>query len=245
MEDMKSKAASDVQLYLQRQEHEFLKGLFEKFAESVQMIDISDTLVSQTSHSSSEEKQAAMLNSIGLQKALLELGVKMDADQVEKLIFSMDLDDNGGLDFEEFKRAAQQPATPLEQWVAMLPINGMLARSFPICGDQGYQTLRNVGRLGADDINAAVDVFSAALRHLLVEAQTKLRQMFKMVDERAAEAAKESVSAVSKYKTFKMRTGTVKDYVEGIAGRVGTRNRPSLRFEDHDRLNMLQSIHLF
>ena len=107
-----------------------------------------------------------MLKPTGLQKVLQELGVQMDFGQVEKLFVSKDLDDNGGLDFEEFKRAVQQPATPLEQWVAALPINGVLARSVPIRDGPGDQTPRNVCRLGADDINAAVEVFSTALRRV-------------------------------------------------------------------------------
>jgi hypothetical protein len=196
----------DVKVYLERQGHDFLQRLFDRFAE----------------RESVPGDTAAMLKPIGLQKALLELGMQMDVSQVDGLFVSMDLDENGGLDFEEFKRAIQQPATPLEQWVAMLPINGMLARSFPICGGPGDQTLRNVSRLCADEINATVDVYSAALRLVLLEAQVNLQQMFNRVDKKAAEAAMEgAVSAVSKFKTFKMSTGAVKDYVEGISSRVG------------------------
>ncbi len=62
----------------------------------------------------------------------------------------------------------------------------------------------------------------AALRSVLFEAPVNLQQMFAGVDQKAAEAAMEgAVTAVSKFKTFKMSTGTVKDYVEGISGRVG------------------------
>jgi hypothetical protein len=216
----------DVKLYLERQKQVVLKGVFDKFAEPVAIVDTIriDSLSLPEDSDSSKPKHVALLKSTGLLKALLELGVQIELDQAEKLIVSMDIDDNGGLDFEEFKRAVQQPATPLEQWIALLPINGMLARSFPISSGPGDQMLRNVSRLGPDEIDATIDVFSDALRRQLVDSQTKLRQLFNRVDQNAAEAAKESasaVAAVSKFKTFKMRTGTVKDYVEGIAGRVG------------------------
>jgi hypothetical protein len=214
-----SKADLDVRVYLERQGHDFLQRLFNQFAELVSMPGDTSLL---EGLGNSKSKIKAMLKPTGLQKALLELGVQMDYGQVEKLFASNDLDDKGGLDFEEFKRAVLQPATPLEQWVAMLPINGMLARSFPIRDGPGDQTLRNVSRLGTDGIHATVDAFSAALRRVLLEAQVNLQQMFGRVDDKAAEAAMEgAVTAVSKFKTFKMSTGTVKDYVEGISSRVG------------------------
>ncbi len=216
----KAAAESNVKLYLERQGPAFLKGLFDKFAEIV-CFDTMDTLPFTEGQGSSNPHQITMLKSTGLQMALLELGVQMEFDQVEKLLVSMDLHDHGGLDFEEFKRAVQQPATPLEQWVSMLPINGMLSRSFPVCGGPVDQVLRVVSKLGADEIHATVDVCSRALRDLLLESSANLQQMFSRVDEKAAEAAKVSYGPVAKFKTFKMSTGTVADYVGGISGRVG------------------------
>ena len=57
---------------------------------------------------------------------------------------------------------------------------------------------------------------------VLLEAQVKLQQIFDKTDKNAAEAAMEgAVTSVSKFKTFEMSTGTVKDYVEGFSSRVG------------------------
>ena len=206
--------------YLERQGHVFQQRVFDQFSVQVDLpVDSLDSPSCPDSSSKSKYKYVKMLLPTGLQKALLEMGVQMDLDQVNKLFISMDLDDNGGLDFEEFKRAAQQPATPLEQWIAMLPINGMLARSFPVCaGQPGDQALRSVSRLSIAEINATVDVFSAALRDVLLDARARLQQMFDKVDQKAANG---SDGAVTKYKTFKMRTGTVSDYIKGISGRVG------------------------
>jgi hypothetical protein len=238
MEEKKSKAKSDVELFLKMhwQENDFLKKIFERFALSAQCSESVSSEASSlpaTKRSKVTHEANGMLDATGLQKALLELGVTMESDQVKKLHVSMDVDENGGLDFEEFKRAIQQPATPLELWVAMLPIHGMLARSFPICG-QGHEALRNMSLLGDKDIETTINVFSEALRGVLVSAQADLRRMFEVVDAKAADAAKGQFSAVSKFKTFKMKTGTVKDYFEGIAIRVGTFIRPSLQSEDHN-----------
>jgi hypothetical protein len=212
---------SDVRLYLDRQGHSFMRRVFNQYVELESVsVDMADSISFPEGNGSAKSKRVAILKPAGLQQALQEFGVQMDSDKVRKIIVSMDLDENGGLDFEEFKRAVQQPATPLEQWVAMLPINGMLSRSYPVCGGPGDQVLRSVGKLSDDAIRSTIDVLSRALLGLLLEARVNLQQMFGRVDERAAEAAKESDGAVTKFKIFKMSTGTVADYVEGISGRV-------------------------
>jgi hypothetical protein len=218
----KSTTESDVRLYLDLRGNGFLQRVFDKYAEHVSVpVETADSISFPESDGSAKSKREAMLRPAGLQQALQEMGVQMDSDQVEMLLVSMDIDENGGLDFEEFKRAVHQPATPLEQWVAMLPIAGMLSRSFPVCGGPGDQVLRSVSKLSDNEIHASVDVFSRALLGVLTEARADLKQMFGRVDEKAAEAAKGSDGAVSKFKTFKMNTGTVSDYTEGIASRVG------------------------
>jgi hypothetical protein len=169
-------------------------------------------------------KCRAFVRSDGLQAALLELGVPMKRDKAEELMVVMDLDENGGLDFEEFKRAVQQQPTQLEQWAGMLPLAGMLARSLPVSSGQGDQPLRDFGRLADVEIDAAVEVFSKGLKLLLSTARASTRQMFDSMDKKAFEAAKDladGVSAVSKYKTFKMSTGKVADYHEGLSSRIG------------------------
>ncbi len=133
----------------------------------------------------------------------------------------MDLDENGGLDYEEFKRAAIQPPTQLEQWASMLPIAGLLARSLPVSAGPGDQPLRDFSRLDEDTISTAVDVFSWGLKRLLLREQATLMQVFKNVDEKASAAKDEAVSVVTKFKTFKMSTGKVADYYVGLAGRIG------------------------
>jgi hypothetical protein len=160
----------------------------------------------------------------GLHQALHLLGVPVVRKRAEDLLVAMDLDENGVLDYEEFKRAVAQPLTQLEQWASMLPLAGMLARSLPVSGGQGDQPLRDFSRLGEDGIDTAVEVFSEGLRRLLMQAKDSTKQMFDTVDDKVLEAAKDSadgVSAASKFKTFKMSTGTIEEYHEGLSSRIG------------------------
>ncbi len=166
----------------------------------------------------------AAIRTDGLQAALLELGVRMDRENVNRLMVLMDLDEKGCLNFEEFKRAVQQPPTQLEQWASMLPLAGLLARSLPVNDGPGDQPLRDFSRLGDSEINTAVVVFGEALRQLLVKARSTSRQIFESMDKKASEAAKDladGVSAISKFKTFKMSTGKVAEYHEDLSSRIG------------------------
>jgi hypothetical protein len=99
----------------------------------------------------------------------------------------MDLDGNGSLDFEEFKHAVQHQPTELEQWASMLLLAGMLATSLPVCDGPGDKPLRDFSRLGDDEIETAIEVFSAGLKRLLISARA---------DRKASEAAKDGVGSV-------------------------------------------------
>jgi hypothetical protein len=219
--------------FLDRQGDDVLKKVFDKFAE----LEISPA--NETIHKSASKDDGAMseskltheafIRTDGLQNALLELGVPMEKEKVKDLMVAMDLDENGGLDFEEFKRAVQQPPTQLEQWASMLPLAGMLAKSLPVSSWQGDQPLRDFSRFCDDEIDATVDAFSEGLRRLLIKARATATRMFDSVDKKASEAAKESASgasAVSKFTTFKMSTGNVSEYFEGLSSRIGTLLRP-------------------
>ena len=206
-----------------------MKEVFDKFAEHFPETKSDDLFTPPcTDNSSIREsklKFKALVRTEGLQAALLELGTPMKGDTVHELMAMMDLEENGGLNFEEFKRAVQPPPTQLEQWASMLPLAGLLARSLPVSGGLGDQPLRDFSRLGDIDIDKAVVAFSEGLKALLITARAASRQMFESMDAKASEAAKDlanGVSAVSKFTTFKMSTGKVIDYSKGLSSRIGT-----------------------
>ena len=219
--------------FLDRQEDSFLKGIFNKFA-GISGVPTGDYFLKHPCTidgliSKSMTIVEPCIGADGLQAALLELGVHMERRKVEELIAVMDLDESGGLDYEEFKRAVQQTPTQLEQWASMLPLGGLLARSLPVSGGQGDQPLRDFSQLKDIQIKTIVDVFSEGLTLLLFKAQATSKQMFNTMDKRASETAKDSadgVAAISKFTTFKMRTGNVSNYHEGLLSRIGVLHLP-------------------
>ncbi len=87
----------------------------------------------------------------------------------------MALDENGGLDFEEFKRAVKHQPTELDQWASMLPLAVMLARSLPVSCGPGDQRLQQAAD---NEIDTAVEVTSEGLNLLLSSARASTRRMF-------------------------------------------------------------------
>ncbi len=202
-----------------------MKGVFDKFAYISCDATYDSSCVDASSKSDESIKYEAFIKPDQLQDALLELGVALTRGKVEELVLAMDLDEKGGLDFEEFKHAVQQPLTQLEQWASMLPLAGLLAKSLPVIGGEGDQPLRNFSRLGENEIDTVVEVFSEGLRRILIEARTASRQIFDNMNKKASEAANDLAggdSAGSKFKTFKMSTGKVTDYYKGLSSRIGT-----------------------
>jgi hypothetical protein len=172
-----------------------------------------------------------------LQSALSDLGMQIDLVEAAVIVSSMDLDENGGMDFEEFRRAVERPPTQLEQWAATLQLPGMLAACLSDDADNesGVKSLRQLSTLSEERLDAAATAFSESLHQLLVKAQAQLRDMFAMVDAKAAEDG----GSASKFTTFKMSTGGVADYFQGLAGRIG------LPGPTHTRAHSLGTVHTF
>jgi hypothetical protein len=215
---------------LDRQGDSFLKTVFDKFADSSSSTAteaINEDLCDFVRGCKSRIERFVSIDV--LQGALLELGVYVEWQKVEELIVLMDLDENSGLDFEEFKRALQQQPTQLEQWAGRLLLAGMLARSIPVSDSQGDQPLRDFSRLDEAAINTILEAFSDGLQRLLIEAQASARQMYKGTGTEAAKNSASGASTVLKFKTFKISTGTVQNDHKGLADRIGT-----FHFLDHD-----------
>jgi hypothetical protein len=147
--------------------------------------------------------------------ALHEIGVQPTAEEAAVLFETYDMDDNGGLDLQEFIKAIKYPGK-VEQWANSLPLSKLLAHclSFKDSDDP----LREVSRLSSDELCASVKAYGESLQTILAGALGELKKCYAEMDRMTAENANE---ASSKFQTNKMNSGSVEDFHHGLLGRVG------------------------
>ena len=103
----------------------------------------------------------------------------------------------------------------LEQWIGTLPLSSLLGSCFVLPeGDQ----LVEVSRLHAQTLDDIADAFAYGLKKVLKESQHQLKTTLGSMDKKAKVAGS---GESSKFKTFKMSTGSVPSYIEGLTGRIG------------------------
>ena len=145
----------------------------------------------------------------GLRSSLVELRVPYMATAAAELVKS------DGLSFQEFRALLTRQPTDLEKWIATLPLSGLLSECI---GIQEKDELLQFSRLSEDRIDKAIRLVSYGLRRVLAGGQAKLRRVFCTMDEKKKQLGDGSAP---KFQTFKMSTGNVAHYFEGLSGRVG------------------------
>ncbi len=192
---------ASVDLFLRKQDENFVIEIFSKHSQ----VD-------------SNSGKRIVVND-GLRGALGELGIMISDKEGEDIIKILDVDGSGGLDWAEFKAAIQKPPCQLDQWVDTLPLSDLLARCLQVViPDPDKDQLREMSRLSAENVEAAAKAASQGLKLLLTEAQAKLKQVFARMDAKAREP---DGGSAGKFTTYKMSTGFVNQYFEGLVGRVG------------------------
>jgi hypothetical protein len=149
--------------------------------------------------------------------ALLDLGIRLTAEDISVLFEASDTDENGGLDEQGFTKAVKYPCK-VEQWADGLPLSKLLAHCLPFKLKEGQDPLREVSRLSSDELRAAAMAFGEGLETMLGDAVGELRKCYAEMDRMAAASAD---TAGSKFQTFKMSSGSVDDFHSGLQGRVG------------------------
>jgi hypothetical protein len=114
--------------------------------------------------------------------------------------------------------AVKQPPNPLEQWVDTLPLSGMLSRCLATLVGTECDLLRGISCIDTAGLDAIVNAYSGTLRQVLERSQAQLKENFELMDSKAAEGGD---GVASKFTTFVMNTGGVKDYFAGLSGRIG------------------------
>ena len=195
-----------VDIYLRRRNEQFVRGVFDRHVDPV----------------------TKLLSANKLQGALSEFGVQLTASEACELMVAKDTDGNGGLDFQEFTTALNQPPTQVEQFVDTLPLTGMLAACLSDPGaDDPLKALCNIAP-DSSGLISRIDAFALSLRKVLQSELVKLQHMVV-----AMEAEKDSWAgnAGSKFAAgmVGMNAGTTDEFHRGIQERLGEHRRQACR----------------
>ena len=181
-----------VRSFLQIRNEDFVRSVFLKYADA-------DSRLVET------EMLAAALN---------EFKIGLTAEEANAITTSMDIDNNGGLDFQEFTRALNLPSTQVEQFIKTLPVTGMLANCFTTQG--AADPLKALCDLSCDQLKDRMEVFAPIfLREVLEPELNKLKKLLKAQEEQVAGLLG------SKFSGFCMNAGSILDFHEGPYKRIG------------------------
>ena len=153
------------------------------------------------------------------------MGIEMQREKCAQLFREVDIDEDDGLDAEEFLRAINCPSE-LEQWSSTLPLAKLLGccletamvRALVDCPSAQSDPIRKIVCMSSQDINTVADEFGEGLRRLVTQKVKELKQCFWELDKKAAEG---SDGSSAKFQTFAMSAGTVEDFHKGLIDRVG------------------------
>jgi Ca2+-binding EF-hand superfamily protein len=157
-------------------------------------------------------KQVIFASSLG--RALSDMGVHSEPTEIEELLKSWDLNDDGGLDFQEFASLVSMPS-PTEEWVAALPLTKLVSDALPRASCSAKDQLRHLSKTTPEELKVSCEIITEKLLEVLQEKLDDLKKSFEKLDsEHAAESN-------PKFQIFKMGVGNIADFHEGLSSRIG------------------------
>jgi Ca2+-binding EF-hand superfamily protein len=158
-----------------------------------------------------------LLTPVSLRLALIDLDVHVSEAEVTQFIQTMDLNNDGGLDFQEFLNVIDKP-TPVELWARSLPLAELIASAMPRNGGENKDSLRCLSRITPAELEASCMVLVEGLKKLLEEQIEALKKSFETLDQSSASGSSE---AAKKFQVITMSVGNIGNFHEGLAARIG------------------------
>jgi hypothetical protein len=169
----------------------------------------------------------------GLLQAMKELDTQKqvtdeDVRRRDLLFRTFDRNQDGFINMNEFAQAIQAPC-PREEWARTLPLAQLLADALP--RSAGDDSLRTAGQLTQEEIDAVADGVAYGLRRVLREQVGQLYESFASMDFNAASSPEGGTVAASKFQfdVPKLRCGSIVDFHNGLASRIGRTHSLSAR----------------
>jgi hypothetical protein len=157
------------------------------------------------------------LNKQQFTSVLEELEVYLKDEEIEILFRSMDANDDGVMDLEEFKRAVQSPST-IEQLINTLPISKIFADAMPEM--KGTDRLQLFCQLTSEQIDGIIQAAIPYLKSTLEDAVDKVK-----ISEESKEKSRANQLSGKYEVPPEMSAGTVEDFYGGLPARIGMRNK--------------------
>jgi hypothetical protein len=157
-------------------------------------------------------KQVILASSLG--RALSDLGVHAESTQIEELLKSRGLNDDVGIDFQEFSSLVNM-LSPTEEWVGGLPLNQLVSDALPRASCPVKDQLRYLSRITPQQLEISCEIIKESLFEMLQQNLDALKDSFAKLD------SQPTAESNSKFQIFKMSVGTIDDFHEGLSSRVG------------------------
>jgi hypothetical protein len=184
-----------IDMFLKRRTAEFVESAFRK----------------------NECKERNLVLKDSLQRALGEFGVYITSEEAEQLFTVVDIENNGGLDLDEFRQAISQPSSQIEQFLNNLPLSGMLASC--LVNQDSKKPLKDLCNIELERLTAAIDAYSLSLLPMLRDELAKLKELVAAMESKPALEGVDGCG--TKYFVFSMEAGSVKEYHDGMYSRTG------------------------
>ncbi len=158
-----------------------------------------------------------VITAASLRAALKDLDVNVTEVEIGELLKSSDLNNDGGLDFEEFSMLVSRSNSCLD-FVRSMPLAELVLDGLSqVQGCAGEHQLRHLSKTSPKDLEVSIQAITEGLAMLLHENLAALKKAFDLNDSKAAV----NHTASAKFEMINMSVGTIEDFYDGIAARIG------------------------
>lgn len=197
---MLAKLKAQIQAGFNRRDKEYLLATFNKF---------------------NSNKTDKLITASSLSAALKDMGIAVEQEEIEELLLSNDINNDGGLDLDEFSSLVSALSeSPALEWARSLPLAEIVLDGLPKTDHDGCKNkdrLRNLCNVSERELEVSCTAIMEGLLKTLKENLAVVKKAYDLLDSK--KAADQSASA--KFQIIKISVGKIEDFHNGIAARIG------------------------